>query len=70
MTRKADLKDAPSGAFLYCPDCGAEWSATYGDYFMVDDDHEFTCWNEEHAPGLPMRLVTAQRVLTPCLTSR
>jgi hypothetical protein len=28
-----DLKSAPSVSFLFCPDCGDRYSATYGDYF-------------------------------------
>jgi hypothetical protein len=42
--RVSDLKDRYEGrVFLYCDVCGAEYSAHRGDYFMLPDDHVFTC---------------------------
>lgn len=28
---------------LHCPTCEAEYSGNRGDYFMLPDDHVFTC---------------------------
>lgn len=36
---------------LYCPVCGAEYSAHAGDYFLARPDHVFECCGE------PMLLV-------------
>ena len=51
----ADLKDQTGtpnpSPFLYCDDCGAEWSANKGDYFTHARDYVFTCCEQ------PMRLV-------------
>jgi len=43
--------DTGSPALLWCGHCGAEYSATPGDYFMLPDSHVFMCCDE------PMRLV-------------
>ena len=59
----SDLRDAPANAFLYCPDCGAEYSATHGDYsFWMTPDDVFTCQNDEHGQ-LPMVLATKRAVV-------
>lgn len=64
----ADLKDKYEGGhvFLFCDVCGAEYSATKGDYWNHRSDHVFTC---DHGaaqgedgdfsdfPETPMRLV-------------
>lgn len=28
---------------LYCPECSSEFSGNAGDYFMLPEDHVFTC---------------------------
>jgi hypothetical protein len=54
VVRMADLKDQrgpgphPS---LHCDECGGDYSANRGDYWMLNDEHVFTCC------GVPMRLV-------------
>jgi hypothetical protein len=37
-----DLPESPKGEFLFCQRCGAEWSATRGDYFWKGSE-PFTC---------------------------
>jgi hypothetical protein len=32
-----------AGAFLYCPRCGGEWSATRADYWALDPDAPMLC---------------------------
>lgn len=59
---RADLKEAPSNAFLYCWKCGNRFSATYGDYFWKRADEPFRC-ADGHRP-INMRLVTSRVVLT------
>ena len=65
---KADLRDAPRDAFLFCPLCDARYSATYGDYFMMVDDEPFYCENREsHGTGCHYRmsLATERREIIP-----
>ena len=50
---RADLDSAPANAFLYCPDCGARYSATPGDYWQSPADHAFTCEHGEDPQDLP-----------------
>ena len=52
----ADLKNAPSNAFFFCPECFFECSAKAGDYFAAAPDTVLTCCDT------PMRLVTRQTV--------
>lgn len=47
----ADLADqildkTRAGGFLLCPDCGAEYSASTGDYWNLPADYVFTCAND------------------------
>ena len=62
----ADLKDKYNEGgrvFLFCDVCGAEYSATKGDYWNHPSDHVFTCdhggeeGNFGDFPETPMRLV-------------
>lgn len=47
MTRRAltvgDLPETASGEFLGCQRCGAEYSATRGDYFWKAPNEPFVC---------------------------
>lgn len=57
--RVGDLEDqigAPR-PFLKCGKCGGEYSANRGDYFMARPDVVMKCC------GVPVKLVTARRVL-------
>lgn len=54
----ADLEHAPARSLLYCCLCGAENSASSGDYFMSRPTHVFTCC------GRNMVLVTKQTTYT------
>ena len=56
----ADLKMAPTRAFLYCPVCGERNSATAGDYWHLAPGYEF-----EHC-GEPMVLATEEKRIVPC----
>jgi len=60
--RVKDLKDQldtkEPRPILYCPICGAEYSAHAGDYFLARPDHVFVCCGE------PMLLVTKRTVFT------
>ena len=43
---KSNMKDqilTNDSKILHCPRCGAEYSGNAGDYWMVPDDHIFTC---------------------------
>ena len=43
---KGNMKDqilTDDRKILHCPNCGAEYSGNSGDYFMLPDDHIFTC---------------------------
>lgn len=42
--------------FLYCDECGAEYSANRGDYWQVPDANPIVCHDPDHDPQ-PMRLV-------------
>jgi uncharacterized protein with PIN domain len=44
--------------FLTCLDCGGEFSATSGDYFMLDPDEVLEC----SECGGPLSLVTERKV--------
>jgi uncharacterized C2H2 Zn-finger protein len=45
--------------FLHCPRCGAEYSATRGDYFAADPDQIIRCTGDDGARhrAINMRLV-------------
>jgi len=49
MVQMSDLKDEVfgskerTGRFLYCTQCGAEYSAHSGDYWYLALDHKFIC---------------------------
>jgi len=43
---------------LYCSECGGEYSANAGDYFMASPTHVFTCC------GQPMQLVFKHTVFS------
>lgn len=63
MVQVKDLKDqigtATSGRlFLYCLECGEEYSANKGDYFMAEPDHVFQCCGQD------MILATKRTVIT------
>lgn len=65
MTSRVRVKDLQDQAqvgnvvkpqpVLYCPFCGAEYSADRRDYWDVADEHEFMCCNE---PLLLVRMHT------------
>jgi hypothetical protein len=40
------LNKSRSGELLYCLECGSEFSANSGDYFMQPDNYVFMCCNE------------------------
>ena len=50
MVQVKDLPDlmdkSRASEFLYCTVCGAENSASKGDYFMLPENHVFKCCNE------------------------
>ena len=48
---KKNLKDQTDGTVMYCPICGAEYSATAGDYWNRPDDYEFKCCGETMVLG-------------------
>jgi hypothetical protein len=52
-----DLKHAPENAYLFCPECFAQFSATPGDYFMKSKDKPFTHCRRN------MQLVTIRTVV-------
>lgn len=48
MIQKKDLADSilnkeRAGEFMYCPNCGSEYSASSGDYWNLPDDYIFKC---------------------------
>lgn len=61
-------RDEFYGTFLYCPSCGSHFSATRGDYFLMQDDEEIVCECEFEENGTPMFLarerVTVEQVRT------
>ena len=49
--------------FLYCPECGAEYSATQGDYFWMPAGEVMFCENVDfHRLGLTESLQLRRRV--------
>jgi len=43
---KKNLSDEvlnPTGRFMFCSECGSEYSANKGDYFQYSEDFEFKC---------------------------
>ena len=63
MARAVKVKDLPDRIgsngpreLLYCPQCGAEYSACKGDYFMASPEHVFRCCRRN------MLLVTKREV--------
>lgn len=38
-----DLANLPSYAFLYCPKCHSQYSATQGDYFAANPETTMKC---------------------------
>lgn len=57
----------PYGVFLYCPECGEQYSATRGDYFLAPKDSEVTC-RDDHEPT-PMILAREERRIVPVKVS-
>lgn len=56
------LTDTPHPRpFAYCPECGAEWSADRGDYFLMVDEDTFDCGR----CGAELELVTRETVHKP-----
>jgi hypothetical protein len=58
------------GVFLYCEECGEQYSATRGDYFMVPDSREITCGNQpdgRNSPrcGYPLILASEHKTIVP-----
>lgn len=46
--RVRDLPQSPAhGVCLYCPECGDQWSATAGDYFMAPLETVMRCGNDK-----------------------
>jgi hypothetical protein len=66
---RADLDNAPSGAFLYCPDCGAQYSATPGDYWYLAPEDTFPCDHgglaTDYRPTVEMILATRRVEIRP-----
>lgn len=58
VTRKDLLRSDYPGTFLLCPDCGDEYSATYGDYFFMPDDQVFLCGDCDRGMILAERITT------------
>ncbi len=56
QVKLADLRTAPPGSFLYCPQCRAEYSANPGDYWNMGN-LPFQCNAEETHRLRNMRLV-------------
>jgi hypothetical protein len=59
--RLSDLPERTSGEFLWCPECGGEFSATRGDYFWKPPAEPFVC---DDCDQEPLRLATVQRIHT------
>jgi hypothetical protein len=63
MIKVSDLKDQIGTPgphpFLYCQECGSQFSANKGDYFMHPSDHVFTCCGEN------LNLMTSRMVYSP-----
>jgi len=55
-----NLKDNDSKRIMWCPKCGAEYSANKGDYFWAAPDDKFLCC------GRVMYLATKCEVITIC----
>lgn len=62
--RVRDLPDSTRDAkgnqiFLWCQECGQEYSPQRGDYFAMAPDDVMYCENEDHRLGLsePLRLM-------------
>ncbi len=51
-------------AILWCSICGAQWSATPGDYWHLPDSYRFRCH------GLSMELVTEETRMVPILAAQ
>jgi hypothetical protein len=71
MSKPITVNDLPEVAldrkghqvFLYCPECGAEYSATAGDYFWMPKGEAFYCTNDDlHQLGLSEPLQLMRRV--------
>lgn len=51
------------GLLVYCPDCGTEYSASPGDYFMLPADEALHCRHDVNAySGVPAE--------TPCILAK
>ena len=48
LAKVGNLADNAHGRIVFCPICGAEYSATKEDYFMLPDGHILSC--PEHGP--------------------
>ena len=66
MVKVKDLHDlvlvtnrVKKSELLFCHECGSEFSASSGDYFMADPNHIFMCCDTE------MELVIKQTVYQP-----
>jgi hypothetical protein len=55
------LDKSRASEFLYCPGCGAEYSASAGDYWHLDKDQKLRCGN--HRPLVDLQLVTKHSVI-------
>jgi DNA replicative helicase MCM subunit Mcm2 (Cdc46/Mcm family) len=59
VIRVMDLPHGTTRALLACRDCGNEYSAHRGDYFLDDPEEIMTCC------GRPLQLVTKRTVYEP-----
>lgn len=64
MRKLADKGEpiAARGVFARCGYCGAEYSASAGDYFSMDDDAVLKCNGAGSHPGREMDLAYSERI--------
>ncbi len=54
---------AARGVFSRCPYCGAEFSASAGDYWNMPKDEALTCNGAGSHPTTEMVLATSERII-------
>ena len=66
QVRVADLQDQTGKpgphAVLHCYECGSDYSANRGDYFMVSGDHVFSCCGEPMTHAVRQETVAYEEV--------
>jgi hypothetical protein len=58
-----ELPESAGNQFLYCDECGGEYSATRGDYFWMSPSETLECHSPEHVHAQPLRLVVRHSTL-------